>query len=61
LLVSPIASVNVLLWLAFPLSATSMFFVLRRFVAWDLAAFAGGLLYGFSPYEPREAATLREL
>lgn len=50
LLVNPIASMNLLLWLAFPLSASSMFLVLRRFVEWDLAAFAGGALYGFSPY-----------
>jgi len=50
LLVSPIASLNLLLWLAFPLSASSMFFVLRRWVRWDLAAFVGGALYGFSPY-----------
>ena len=50
LTVSPIASLNLLLWLAFPLSALSMFFVLRRWVGWDLAAFVGGALYGFSPY-----------
>jgi hypothetical protein len=50
LLVSPIASLNLLLWLAFPLSAASMFFVLRRWVTWDVAAFVGGALYGFSPY-----------
>lgn len=50
LLVNPVASTNLLLWLAFPLSASSMFFVLRRWVKWDVAAFAGGALYGFSPY-----------
>lgn len=50
LAVSPIASVNLLLWLAFPLSAFSMFVVLRRWVRWDVAAFVGGALYGFSPY-----------
>jgi hypothetical protein len=27
-----------------------MFFVLRRWVRWDLAAFVGGALYGFGPY-----------
>ena len=50
LAVSPLASLNLLLWLAFPLSAFSMFVVLRRWVGWDLAAFVGGALYGFSPY-----------
>jgi len=46
----PIASLNLLMWLAFPLSASSMFLVLRRWTSWTPAAFAGGLLYGFSPY-----------
>ena len=50
LTVSPIASLNLLLWLAFPLSAFSMFLVLRRWVRWEIAAFVGGALYGFSPY-----------
>ncbi len=46
----PIASLNLLMWLAFPISASSMFLVLRRWTSWTPAAFAGGLLYGFSPY-----------
>ncbi len=46
----PISSLNVLMWLAFPLSATSMFLVLRHWTDWTPAAFAGGLFYGFSPY-----------
>jgi hypothetical protein len=50
LLASPVASMNLLVWFAFPLSAASMFFVLRRFVAWDAASFVGGALYGFSPW-----------
>ena len=50
LTVSPIASLNLLLWLAFPLSAFSMFLVLHRWVRWEAAAFVGGALYGFSPY-----------
>jgi hypothetical protein len=50
LLVNPVASMNLLVWLAFPLSALSAYFVLRRFVAWDVAAFVGGALYGFSPW-----------
>ncbi len=50
LLVSPLVSMNLLLWLAFVLSASSMFFVLRRFVAWEFAAFVGGAFYAFSPW-----------
>ena len=56
LLVSPIASVNLLCWLAFPISAGSMYFVLRRWVRWNMAAFVGGALYGFSPYMVAEAS-----
>ncbi len=55
LLVSPIASLNLLLWAAFPLSAVSAFFVLRRWVHWEVAAFLGGALYGFSPYVVAES------
>ena len=36
--------------LAFPLSALSGYVLMRRWVRWRPAAFAGGLLYGFSPY-----------
>jgi hypothetical protein len=50
LALGPVFSYNFLLWLAFPASATSMMFVLRRWTDWWPAAFAGGLLYGFSPY-----------
>jgi hypothetical protein len=50
LLVSPIASYDLLLWLAFPVSAGSMFLVLRRWTGSIPAAFVGGLLYGFSAY-----------
>ncbi len=46
----PVASLNLLMWFAFPLSATSMFLVLRRWTSWAPAAFVGGLLYAFSPY-----------
>lgn len=48
--VSPIASLNLLIWLSFPLSAFSMFWVLRRFGLTRVAAFIGGGAYGFSPY-----------
>ncbi|MCU1489916.1 MAG: hypothetical protein JWM85_1321 [Acidimicrobiaceae bacterium] len=56
LLVSPVASENLLRWLAFPLSAFAMFAVLRRWTSWAWAAFAGGLLYGFSPYMVGQAS-----
>jgi len=50
LLVSPVASLNLLRWCAFFLSAFAAYWVFRRFVRWIPAAFLGGLLYGFSPY-----------
>lgn len=50
LLVSPVASLNLLRWCAFFLSAFSAYWVFRRFVRWTPAAFVAGLLYGFSPY-----------
>ena len=46
----PISSLNLLLWLAFPASAASAFYVLRRVGCSRFAAYVGGLLYGFSPY-----------
>ncbi len=48
-LFGPIATLNVALTLAPALSALSMYVLLRRWVTWAPAAFAGGLLYGFSP------------
>ena len=45
----PVASMNVGLTLAPALSALAMFVLVRRWVAWAPAAFAAGLLYGFSP------------
>ena len=36
--------------LAFPLSAIAAYVLIRQWVTWRPAAFAGGLLYGFSPY-----------
>jgi hypothetical protein len=50
LLVSPVASFNLIAWAAFPLSAGAMFYVVRRLSGTYLAAFIAGLLYGFSPY-----------
>ncbi len=45
-----VLSFNVLQTLALALSAMSAYVLLRRFTTWLPAAFAGGLLYGFSPY-----------
>ena len=49
-LVSPIASYTLLLWLAFPASATAMFFVVKRWTGSTSASIIGGFLYGFSAY-----------
>ena len=45
-----VVSYNVLVVVAFAGSAVSAYLVLRRWAPWPPAAFAGGLLYGFSPY-----------
>lgn len=50
LLIGPAATFNLLVRLAFVLSATSMLFVLRRWTRWWPAAFVGGLVYGFCPF-----------
>jgi len=52
----PVVTWNVLLRLSLVVSAFSMCLVLRRFTTWWPAAFAGGLLYGFSCYETGNAA-----
>jgi hypothetical protein len=46
----PIARANVLMVLAMPVSATSAYYVLRRWNVWWPSAALGGLVYGFSPY-----------
>jgi len=56
LTLGPVASVNLLLWLAFPLSAGAMFVLARRWVAWPPAAIAAGAVYGFSPYMVGQSA-----
>ncbi|MCU1494325.1 MAG: hypothetical protein JWO62_2089 [Acidimicrobiaceae bacterium] len=61
LAVSPVASENLLRWLAFPLSAFAMYAVLLRWVRYAPAAFAGGLLYGFSPYMVGQASVHLDL
>ena len=50
LLFGPVLAYSVLYTAAFAGSAAAAFFALRRYVSWIPAAFAGGLLYGFSPY-----------
>jgi hypothetical protein len=57
LLMAPVTAVSnvlathtLLAVLAFALSATSMWWVVRRWAPWGPARFAAGLLYGFSPY-----------
>ncbi len=46
----PVATLNVALTVGPALSALAMFILLRRWVTWAPAAFAGGLFYGFSPF-----------
>ncbi|HEX6488857.1 MAG TPA: hypothetical protein VF137_08325 [Candidatus Dormibacteraeota bacterium] len=50
LVAGPIVSYNLLATAAFPLAAWLAMLALLRFVDNPLPAFAGGLLYGFSPY-----------
>ncbi|HUC37835.1 MAG TPA: hypothetical protein VMR97_12030 [Acidimicrobiales bacterium] len=50
LLFGPVVSFNLVGTLAFVLSAGAAYALLCRFTTWRPAAFAGGLLYGFSPY-----------
>lgn len=45
-----VATSNVITTVSPALSALSMFWLLRRWVSWTPAAFAGGLFYGFSPF-----------
>jgi hypothetical protein len=49
-LFGPVATLNVALTLGPALTALAMFWLLRRWVAWTPAAFAGGLIFGFSPF-----------
>jgi hypothetical protein len=49
-LFGPVATLNVALTLSPVVSALAMYVLLRRWTSWAPAAFAGGLLYGFSPF-----------
>ncbi len=51
LLFGPIASFNTLMTLSLAGSATAGYFFVLRWTTWRPAAFIGGLLYGFSPYQ----------
>jgi hypothetical protein len=44
------ATVTLFFTLAFPLSSLSAYVLFRQWIRWRPAAFAGGLLYGYSPY-----------
>lgn len=50
-LFGPVATFNLWCTLALAGSATAGYAFVRRWVAWRPAAFVGGLLYGFSPYQ----------
>lgn len=50
LTIGPVFSYNVLMTSAVALSGGCAYLMLRRYVASRAAAFAGGVLYGFSPY-----------
>lgn len=49
-LYGPVASLNAIDLVSPPLSALAMFWLLRRWVPWEPAAFVGGLFFGFSPF-----------
>ena len=49
-LVGAVAAYNLLLWLAFPVSAIAMYEVVRRWTGSRFAAMSAGFLYGFSAY-----------
>ncbi len=50
LTVGPVASFNLFMWLACPLSALSMAWVVRRWTTSNSASLVTGLIYGFSQY-----------
>jgi len=50
LVFGPIATANLLLVLAMPISATAGYVVLKKWRVWGPAAALAGLMYGFSPY-----------
>lgn len=61
LLGSPVAAYNVLLFTSFALSGAATFFVFRRTGLGAAAAFAGGLVFTFSPYRWSQLSHLQVL
>ncbi len=60
-LFGPAAALNTALTLALAGSATSMYFVTRRFTTWRPAAFVAGLVYGVGPYGVAQGASHLQL
>ncbi len=52
----PVAAFNTLSTLALAASGTAGYFFVGRFTQWRMAAFVGGLVYGFGPYEIAQSA-----
>jgi hypothetical protein len=50
LLWGPVASYNLVMWAAFPLSAFACYYVVGKVTRSNLAALVAGAVYGFSPY-----------
>ncbi len=47
---NPTLSFNVMIWLFFVLSATSLFLLIKYYLNSPMSAFVGGLIYGFASY-----------
>ena len=52
----PAVSLNLAVLASMPLTAMTSYVLLRQFVGWRPAAFAGGAIVGFGPYEFQSAA-----
>jgi len=55
LLSNAVSTFNLLMWLAFPLSALSASYVVRRWTGSNVGSFFAGVVYGFSPYINHQA------
>ena len=55
-LAGPAVSLNLAVIASMPLTAMTSYVLLRQFVGWRPAAFAGGAIVGFGPYEFQSAA-----
>lgn len=55
-LVGPAVSLNLLVLASMPTAALGSYALMRQFVGWRPAAFAGGAIVGFGPYEFQSAA-----